>query len=96
MSAAAPSTPRIFPQTNSLGSRSLTSRRSNVPRSRSMVTLVTASAVMARRLATTIGTTAVAMPIRSGRGALAWATIPATAAAKSNNQAIRTASIARP
>jgi hypothetical protein len=58
ISRATVSTPNSFPQTNSAGSKSLTRRRSSDPRSRSVVTLVTASAVTATRLASTIGTTA--------------------------------------
>ena len=67
-----------------------------MPRSRSVVTLVTARAVMASRLATTMGTTAMATAARSGRGDRACATTAATAATNRRSQATRTTIIARP
>ena len=96
ISRAAVNTPNSFPQTNSEGSRSVTSSTSSAPRSRSVVMLVTAIAATASRLANAIGTTATATASPSGRGRRASATMPATAAAKSRSQARRTSSSALP
>ena len=96
ISRATVSTPNSFPQTNSAGSKSLTRRRSSDPRSRSVVTLVTASAVTATRLASTIGTTASATASRSGLGLPASPRMPATATANSSSHAMRTTMIILP
>ena len=95
-SRATASAPNSFPQMNSLGSRSLTSKRSSEPRSRSVVMLVTASAVTARRLASAIGMTATATAKRSGFSARDSDKMPATAAANRSIQASRTITMVRP